>query len=434
MQVSIEDVSPVEKKLAIEIPWERVREKLDAAYRDLGKGIQLRGFRKGKVPRSVLEQMFGKRVQLEVAKELVQESFVAAAQEHKLEPVAEPVVEDASIRLGETFRYQARIEVRGPVDLKEYEGLTLTRQPVKITDDEVARALEHKRLEHVEFKPIEGRNATADSDIVVASIKGKVGEHPVEWPQISVDLTQPHTEPLPGLSKALVGLPLDTKDHPLTLEIAGDAAQKEIAGKTATLTISIMEARQKVLPELDDDFAKDTGEADTLAELRENLRQGLEQAEKERADRGLREAALKQLVEKNTFPVAPALIERGMDSQLARFRMQLAMQGVDLTRSGVDPSELRQKFRVGAEDEVRGQLLLEAIGDKEGITVSDEEVDKRVAELAEIREKPMQKLRAEMEREGTLDSLRWRIRQEKALDLVVARATITEAEAQEKSP
>src|SRR6266545_2718675 len=145
MQVQVESLSPVEKKLAVEIPWERVREKLDAAYKALGKDVKLKGFRPGKVPRPVLERMFARQVQTEVARELVQESFVFAAREHKLEPVAEPVVEDAIIKNGEAFRYSARVEIRGDVELKVVDGLSGTRKKVAIEDKEVDAALEHQR-------------------------------------------------------------------------------------------------------------------------------------------------------------------------------------------------------------------------------------------------------------------------------------------------
>lgn len=437
MQVTIEDVSPVEKKLAVEIPWEKVREKLEAAYRELGRGVQIRGFRKGKVPRSVLERMFARQVHQEVARELVQESFLAAAEEHHIEPVAEPVVEDASLKPNEAFKYSARIEVRGPVALSQWEGIEAKRRKIAVEDGDVDRALEHKRMMHTVYKPISGRDTTSASDVLIVALKGKIGEFPVDKPEISVDLGDPDHEQLPGLAAALTGIPLSTQGLDVTLDIPAeppDTRFKEIAGKQAVLTVSIKDSREKVVPALDDEFAKDTGEADTLDDLRGKTREDLEKRAREAADREAREEVLKELVKKNPIPVAPALVERGIDNQLNRARYSLAMQGIDIAKAGVDMTQMRERLRDGAADEVRGQLLLEAIADKEAIQITDADVDQRVAELAAAQNKPAQKLKAELDKEGTLQSLRWRMRQEKALDLVVSRATITESEKTDADP
>jgi trigger factor len=429
MQVQIEDISPVEKKLAVEIPWENVREKLETAYRELGKGVELRGFRKGKVPRSVLERMFGRQVQLEVAKALVQESFLKAAEDHKIEPVAEPVVEDARIKSGEAFRYSARIEIRSHVELKEYLGLAVTRRPAQVTDPEVEQALEHKRQRQTEYRVIDrqARDRTAASDVVLISLKGKVGDFPIDRPEMTVDLGHTDHEPLPGLAARLQGLPIETEGLELQFEIPADVPQKELAGKSATLKVTIKEAREKVVPTLDDEFAKDTGEADTLAELKDKIREGLVKEAEERIARDVKDELLKELVKKNPLPVAPALIERSIDGQLERARMSLAMQGIDVEKAGVDLQGMRENVRESAADEVRGQLLLEAIADKEEIAVAEADVDARVAELAALRDKPAHKMKAELDRDGRLESLRFRLRQEKALDLVLSRATITES-------
>ncbi len=186
------------------------------------------------------------------------------------------------------------------------------------------------------------------------------------------------------------------------------------------------DAREKVLPELDDDFAKDTGEADTLADLRVKVRAVLEKHAFDRANRDTRETLLKELIKRNPLPVAPALIERGIDSQIHRARMSLAMSGVDIDKSGVDLTGMRDKLRDGAADEIRGQLLLEALADKENLTVTDADIDAKVAELATAQNKRPNKVKGELLKDGSIDTLRWRLRQETALDLVASRATITE--------
>jgi trigger factor len=428
MQVHIEDLSPVEKKLAVEVPWPVVAERLEAAYRELGRDVKLKGFRPGKVPRDVLVRMFGKQVQMDVAKSLVQETFLTAARQHKLEVVAEPVVEDAVIKRGENFKYSARVEVRGEVKIDKVDGLQGTRKKVVVEDSEVEHALEHERQRHTELKPIEGRTTAAATDIIVVAVKGAVGEFKVDRPELLVDLSDANHDPLPGLTKALLGIPLDAKDHEVTLEMPADHAQKELAGKTAQLKVTVKDAREKLVPALDDEFAKDTGEAQTLAELRELLKKRLLEGKQKDAERDMRQSVLKAFVAANPVPVAPALVERAVDAQLERARYQFAVQGIDLDRSGVDVRGLREKLREPGLEEVRGQLLLEALAEREKLVVADAEVDAKVAELAERRGKAPGKLKAEMDRDGSLESLRWQLRQDKALDHVVSRATIVEAE------
>src|SRR6267142_1363854 len=171
MQVRIEDVSPVEKKMVVEVPWETVSQKLGDAYRELGKGVALKGFRKGKVPRPVLEQVYGPRINAEVAYELVRESFFRANQEHNLAAVAEPRVEEAApIKKGQPFTFRAIIEVRGDVVPQDYKGLAIER-----------------------------RDVTAAGDIVGLSVTGKIGEHEINQPQFAVDLDDDEREPLPGM-------------------------------------------------------------------------------------------------------------------------------------------------------------------------------------------------------------------------------------------
>jgi trigger factor len=433
MQVQVESLSPVEKKVAVEIPWERVREKLDAAYKELGKDVKLKGFRPGKVPRPVLERMFARQVHNEVARDLVNESFVFAAREHKLEPVAEPVVEDAVIKNGEAFKYSARVEIRGDVELKQVDGLTGSRKKVVVEDKEVDAALEHQRRQHTDFKPITGRTEAAATDVLVIALKGTLGDQKLDRPELLVDLTDHSQEPLPGIATALLGIPFDAKDKPLTLTFADDHAIKEIAGKKAELTITVKDAREKAVPALDDEFAKDTGLAETLADLKAKLREEITKEKSASAEREMRAGVLKAFVAANEIPVAPALVERGVDAQIERASMSLRMQGIDIAKSGIDLNGLREKMREPAIEEVRGQLLLEALAEREKIEISDADVDAKVVELSEQRGKPPGKLKAEMNRDGSLDSLRWRLRQEKALDHVVARATITETEPEQPS-
>jgi trigger factor len=427
MQVRIEDVSPVEKKMVVEIPWETVSQKLGDAYKELGKGVALKGFRKGKVPRPVLEQVYGQRVNAEVAYELVRESFFKANQEHQLAAVAEPRVEEAAaIKKGQPFKFQAIIEVRGEVTPVDYTGLEIERRKLDVPESAVDEALAQLRREHTELRPIEGRDVTAAGDIVGLSISGTIGEHQINQPQFAVDLDDEEREPLPGIRLALLGLPLDTKDKPIEIDVPEDAKDESIRGRKAILTVTVLEARAKDVPELDDEFAKDTGKGETLDGLKAALRKELEDKDQATIDREAREGALRELIKKNQIPVASSLVERSVELQYQRLRQMLGMKPERGT-PGLT-TELREKMRPAGADEVRGQLLLEAIADKEGLTVTDEELGKHVDETAKARNMAPAKLRAEWQRDGRLDNVTYSLRQDKTLKYLVDHAKITEVE------
>jgi trigger factor len=426
MQVRIEEVSPVEKKMFVEIPWETVSQKLGDAYRELGKGVALKGFRKGKVPRPVLEQVYGPRVNAEVAYELVRESFFRANQEHNLAAVAEPRVEEADpIKKGQPFKFQAIIEVRGEVVPHDYKGLAIERRKLNIADEAVEEALAQLRREHTELRPIEGREITAAGDIVGLSITGSIGEHQINQPQFAVDLDDDEREPLPGIRNALLGLPLDTKEKKLEMQVPDDYKDESLRGRKADLTITILEARAKDVPELDDEFAKDTGKADTLDGLRAALRKELEDKEREVIDREAREAVLRELIKSNQIPVASSLVERAVEMQYQRLRQMLGMKP---ERNAQIPDDLKDKMRPAGADEVRGQLLLEAIADKENVAVTDEELSQHVEQTAKSRNMAPAKLRAEWQRDGRLDSVTYSLRQDKVLKFLVDHAQVTEVE------
>jgi trigger factor len=428
MQVRIEDVSPVEKKLIVEVPWNTVNDKLSDMYRKLSKSVQLKGFRKGKVPLGVLQRMYGKHVKSEVAEQLVREGFLTAATEHNLAAVSEPKVDHLpDIKNGQPFAFEAIVEVRGEIEPKDYVGMPLIRRPLVVSDEEIDQAVEQLRQQHIELLPIEGRDTTARTDVITMSIQGTIGDQPIDQPQINVDLSDTEREPLPGLIQALIGLPINVENHRIELTIPEDFQEASVAGKTASFTIAIRDARQKHLPELDDDFAKDVERGETLAELRQSVRSDIEKQKQTQIDRELKELAVRELVNRNQIPVASALVDRGVEFQMQRLQ---SMFGMQLGRDALSnlPPDMREQMRPAALAEIRGQLLLEAVAEKEGITVGDADIDQYLSDLAKKRDESPARLRAEYDRDGKLDSVSFQLRQDKVLDFLIQRAVITEGE------
>jgi trigger factor len=426
MQITIEDLSPVEKRVEFELPWADVVPKLDKAYDALRRGVRLPGFRPGKVPRALLEKMYKRQVEDEVARDLVEYSLGQAIRENQIQPVAPPTVDDLEIKAGAPFKFTARVEVRSQVTPKDYAGLPLTRRPAKVTDEAVAEALEGYRRRLTEYKPVEGRQETGDTDLVLVELSGKVGDHKLKRRQVAVDLENDNEGPLPGLPSRLRRKPIGG-DVEVDYTLPAEGAPAEMAGKQVHLHVTIKEAREKKVPALDDEMAKDTGEAETLDGLRAKVRDKLLEADQQRIKAEMTRALLKELIKRNEFPVAPALIDRYAQLIVNRAKSQLMMMGIDV--EGVDDAKMRTEMRAEAEEEARGAILVQAIAEREGLTVTDADLQKRIAELAVSRNESPKQLRAELEKNQRIHQVENQIREQKALDMLIAQAKITDEEA-----
>jgi trigger factor len=428
MQITIEDLSPVEKKVEFELPWAEVAPKLDKAYDSLRRGVRLPGFRPGKVPRAMLERMYRRQVEDEVARELVERSLGQAIQENQIQPVAPPAVAEIEIKTGAPFKFSARVEVRSQVTPKDYAGIAVNRRPPVVTDEQVAEALEGYRRRLTQFKPVDSRKETGDADLVRAEISGKVGEHKIKRRELMVDLEDDVGGPLPGLASRLRGKPIGG-DAPVEVDytLPAEGVPAEMAGRHVHLHVSIKEAREKQVPALDDELAKDTGEAETLDGLRAKVREKLADTDRTRIKREMERALIKELVAKNEFPIAPALIDRYAQAIVNRAKSQLMMMGVDV--ESVDDAKMRAEVKTEAEEEARGAILLQAIGAREGITAGDADVQKRIAELAAGRNESPKQLRAELEKDHRIQQLETQIREQKTLDMLISQAKITDGEA-----
>ncbi len=428
MQITIEDLSPVEKKVEFELPWADVAPKLDKAYDSLRRGLKMPGFRPGKVPRAVLERIYRRQVEDEVARELVERSLGQAIQENQIQPVAPPAVAEIEIKTGAPFKFSARVEVRSQVTPKDYSGIPLNRRPPKVTDEQVAEALEGYRRRMTQFKPVDARKETGQADLVRAEVSGKVGEHKIKKRELMVDLEDDVGGPLPGLASRLRGKPIGG-DAPIEVDytLPAEGVAAEMSGRHVHLHVSIKEVREKQVPALDDELAKDTGEAETLDGLRGKVREKLAETDGTRIKREMERALVKELVARNTFPIAPALVDRYAQAIVNRAKSQLMMMGVDV--ESVDDTKMRAEVKTEAEEEARGAILLQAIGEREGINASDADVQKRIAELAQARNENPKQLRAELEKDHRIHQLQTQIREQKTLDLLISQAKITDGEA-----
>jgi trigger factor len=427
MQITIEDISPVEKRVEFEVPWTEVAPRLDRAYNDLRRDVHLKGFRPGKAPRPVLEKIYRHRVEEDVARDLVELSLGQAIRDKQIDPVAPPRVDKMELKSGEPFKFSARVEVRSQVEPKNYTGIPLERRAPKVTPEQMEEALAAYQKQLTTFAPVEGRDQAQASDVLFVEVHGKVGEHKIKKNSVAVDLGDETGGPLPGLGPQLRGLTIAPgTHHEVKYRISEEVKPSELAGKEVSLHVTIKEARERRTPAIDDELAKDTGEADTLEELKKKVQDRLAEADKRRIKRELETALTKQLIQRNPFDIARSLVDRHAEGIIARARMQLAMMGLDV--ESLDVEKMKQEFKAEAEEEARATVLLRAIGDREGVEVTDGDMQKRVAELAAARQTSAKKLRAELEQNQQMNALKAQIREEKTLELLVSQAKITDVD------
>ena len=427
VQSRVEDLSPVVKKVSVELAPDRVKDALDTAYTSVSRTVKLKGYRQGHVPRRLVERYFGDDVKKDVAQKLVTGSIHEALAEHKLDPVAPPRVENGAVEAGQPFKYTATVEVRPKVEPKDYEGLSVPRADVEVKDAEVEDRIEEMRKEHSMFVPVEGREVAELGDYASSDYEGFLEGAPLRGAKREGVLL----EVVPGSllenkAEALLGARIgETREIGVTFP--ADYAVEDLRGKEARFQVVVKGLKKREIPALDDAFVQDLGgEAKTLSDLRAKLRSEMEQHKKERAEGEQREKLLEALVGKNPIEAPPALVERNVDAMLQGMLEGFMRRGLDPRQLGLNFDRMRDELRQRALLEVKGYLLLEAIAEKEKLETSEEDLDKHFAKMAAELKQPTEKVKAAFRRQDSLESLKARLRQDKALAFLLAKATFTQ--------
>jgi trigger factor len=432
MESQIERINAVECRVRVQIPWEDISSRFNGKLRELQSKARVPGFRPGKVPPQMVERMFGKSVRDELAREVVAETFQAAVTRHAKIPLTEPVLEEGILNKGEPFQYAARFEVPPELTPKDYTGVAVRRRPAAADETKVNAELKSKQEELTELRPVaEGTDrATKDGDVWTLDLDGTLGPVKIGRKDLRLDIGgAAEDEYIPGLAKALEGTTLDTvgKTKTVTFSPEQERLKPELRGHDAVLTIGFREVREKHVPALDDEFARDTGEAETLEELKGKIRARLLEEDKNEAEREARQRLVSDLLQRNPFEVAPSLVGREVAAQVDQFKRQLQQQGLNLKQLGITEAQLAGQYRPQALFNVRAFLLLDAIGKAENIVVPEEAVEAELKQMAEDRNQNVDRLRATMEKNNQILLLRAQLREEKILDFLMEKSEVTEA-------
>jgi trigger factor len=432
MDSTIERLSPVECRVKVEIPWTEVAGRFDDKVRDLRRRARIPGFRPGKVPPNLIEKMFGKSLRQELANDLVQETFQTAVAQHETMPLTQPVLETHSLEKGEPFTYEARFEVIPQLEPKDYTKVPVRRRPAVADDGKVDEEIERRREQLTELHPLPddpGRTTTTDGDVWTVDVEGTIGDQRISKKDVRVDIGLGRNEFVPGLAAALSELSLSDVGSVKKVKFTPPAelVRADLRGKEVVLDLGLREVRVKSIPELDDEFARDTGDAETLEELETKIRDQIRATDAEEAEREARRRLVQTLLERNPFEAAPSMIAREVAAQVDQTKRQLAQQGLGLSAIGTTEQRLAGQMRPQAVFNVKAFLLLDAIGKKEGLDVSDEEFDAELEKVAEESGQNVARMRATMEKNGQLVLMRAQMREEKILDFLMKEAEVTEA-------
>lgn len=420
MKVEVEEIEGCKRRLAVEAPADVVQQEWERAYGRVQKQARLPGFRKGHVPRSLVKVHFADDVRREVAEHLIPDVWRQAISEARIEPVNEPDLQDVKLEEGAPLSFVAVVEVKPAIALADYKGVEVEHAPKPVTSEDMDEALEHMREQQAQFRAVDRAAAPGDLLVIDYTLTFE-GREPSS--QTGYEFVVGDKAVFPEIDQAVVGMRAG-EERQVPFRFADDHRREELRGKSGSAAVKVVEVKEKVLPALDDDFAKSLGQFETLAALRAEALKQLETRREHDDKRELQEKVVDAVVEKHAFVVPDALVMRQIAHQIEHAREGLRRQGIDPDRMPWDYGKMIGELRPGAEKAVRRTLLLEAIAEREGLVPAEADVDAEVEKLAEASQRPAPAIRRMMEKSGDLDALRRGLRDRMTLEVLVSHAKV----------
>lgn len=432
MKTEFIDVSPTQKQLVFEVPAETVESEIDRVARDYGRRVRVPGFRPGKVPLGVVRQRFRDEIVHDVMNDLIPRLLEETLEARAVEPVETPSVRDVHYHDGEPLRFTAEFETVPPIEAVDYAAISLRRSPIAVSDEAVASAIERLRQRQARFEPVEGRPSQR-GDVISADLTrhvvsrvapeggGAAPGEPERMENVSIEVGSAVNPP--GFDNEVSGLdPGAQKTFRVTFP--ADYPVTDLAGAEVEYAVAVKGLRRKVLPDLDDEFAKDLGEFTSLEQLRERVREDLQREAERSQEREIREDLLRQIAARVTFDLPEKLVAREVDRRTEDFVRRLIDQGVDPLKAGIDWDEFRVGQREPAAQSVRAVLVLDDVARREGLAPGAEEIDREVARLAGLGGRSPEAVRARLEKDGGLGRVTAALRRDKTVEFLLSRATI----------
>jgi trigger factor len=436
LEVAVADITNSQKDLTIEVPADEVQLEFDKTYDAFMRNLKLPGFRPGRVPRGMIKQRFTKEVQQEVINQLVPHALQHAINDKKLRVISEPQINEVSVNEGQPLKFTASVEVMPEFELKEYKGLKVAKWIHSTTEQELEGVIAQMRESAAEFVPIEDRPAQ-DGDFVSFNLIGKF-VHPDQEStaeqniggkddlNIEDNLIELGTEEMiPEFHENLRGVQADD-EREFRTALPEDFPEKNLAGKTIDFKLAVKAVRKKELPELDDNFARDAGEFETLDEMREKIRERLKEDSLQKAESEMRADLMKQIVGAYDFELPPSLVDREAEQRVQQLANHLLRSGIP--KESLQELDWEQRYREAQaqiSQESRLALVMDKIAESEGVVVTNEMIDKEIARITARSGETFEQLKARLTKAEALSSIENRLRFEMALEAVVSNAEVT---------
>jgi trigger factor len=424
MKTDFVDLTETKKSVAVEIPSDVVDAQIDRVAKSYSRQARIPGFRQGKVPPTLIKKRFREQILHDVAHDLIPRAIDEALRERGLEPVDTPDVKDVALDEGQALTFTATFETLPPIEPGPLETISLRRPAVTVEAGAVDSAITQLQTRAARFEPVEGR-AVEDGDTITLDVEREEphGDHKHGHTHSDVVVEMGGKANPPGFDDQIRGMRVG-EEKAFTIHYPGDYAVAEMADTDVHYKVTVKDIRKKVLPALDDEFAKDVGDFATLDALRERIAADLQREAEGEADRQLRSDLLKELGARVTADIPDALVERELDRRTEEFARRLMDQNIDPRKANIDWDGFRDSQREASRDSMKSALVLDEIARRESITVTEADLDKDVAEYAERSGLTPAAVRARLEKEGALSRLSAGLRREKAIDFVLSQAQV----------
>jgi trigger factor len=430
MQVTVEAINPVTKKISIEIPAEQVDAEIEKVYTGIQKKAKLQGFRPGKAPMQMVKRTFSDTMRDEVMRRFYEQTLYKAMDEHKIDPVDSPTIESDILEPGSPFKYSAVIEVLPEISLKDYTGLVVTKEKYVVNPDAIEGEIKRMQENMAQLIPLDEGAAVDTGHTVSIDYSFSVDGYPDESTNVEDAVIEVGAHQLmPGFDEQLAGMKCsEEKDVRVTLP--EDYRNPEVAGKEGLFHVKLKDIKRKELPELNDEFAQMFGEYETMEQLREKMVEYHKKQETDRIENELKEAIIQALIEKNTLEVPQAMVKRQLDYMLENLKNRLKSQRMSIEMMGLDEKGFRARFRDNAENKVKGGLLLRAVVDKENISITDEDMAERYEQIAAGNTEMLGRIKEYYTaNRNARNSFIAEMKEDKAISFLLDNAQITETEA-----
>lgn len=425
MNITVEELSSVKKKLCVEIPEDQVSKEIDSFYQEVGRQAKIKGFRPGKVPRNILERYFKDYVKSEVIQKLIQDTYSTALSEKGLQPVSPPVIDPGELEKGKHFQYSATFEVKPEINIEGYTGLTIEGKKEEVKEEEVAERLKNLQQLHAQLRTIPEPRPIRVGDHVIFDYEARMDNKPLEEGK-AVDFTVEVGSGrfIPEIEEKLIGLnPEEEKE--IEVSFPEDYAYKKWAGKTISFLVKVKEIKEKVLPPLDDEFAKDLGDYASLEDLKARVKGEIEKEKAFLLNRHLKDQLVDQLLQANSFDIPESMVTEQAKALLSDTKLRLASQGIALKHLNIPEEKLQEDYREVAQKQVRTYLILERIAAQEGIAVTDEEVEERLRSISERTHQKFDVVKRYYEANGLIPDLKTSLLTDKTLDFLLSKANVS---------